>query len=81
VTIKGTSGSLTASTTIALTVGCTPTAITPYISINGGSTWTEESSATVSSTSAVRSRPAADHGTGPVPTSTHRPCVRSIAFR
>jgi hypothetical protein len=53
VTIKGTSGSLTASTTIALTVGCTPTAITPYISINGGSTWTEESSATVSSTSAV----------------------------
>jgi len=31
--------------------GCTPTAITPYISINGGSTWTEESSATATSTS------------------------------
>ncbi len=53
VTIKGTSGSLTASTTIALTISCTPTTIVPYISINGGSTWTEESSATVSSTSAA----------------------------
>jgi hypothetical protein len=53
VTIKGTSGSLTASTTIALTVRCTPTSIVPYISVNGGSTWTEESSATVSSTSTV----------------------------
>jgi len=30
---------------------CTPTAITPYISVNNGSTWTEENSATVSSTS------------------------------
>ena len=29
---------------------CTPTAIVPYISVNGGSSWTEESSATVSST-------------------------------
>jgi hypothetical protein len=53
VTIKGTSGSLTASTTIALTISCTPTTIVPYISINGGSTWTQESSATVSSPSAV----------------------------
>jgi hypothetical protein len=53
VTIKGTSGSLTASTTIALTISCTPTTIVPYISINGGSTWTEESSATVSSPSTV----------------------------
>jgi hypothetical protein len=53
VTIKGTSGSLTASTTIALTVSCTPTTITPYISINGGSTWTQESSATVNSPSTV----------------------------
>jgi hypothetical protein len=38
---------------VLLTLGggsCTPTAITPYISINGGSTWTEESSATVTST-------------------------------
>jgi hypothetical protein len=53
ITIKGTSGSLTASTTIALTVSCTPTTITPYISINGGSTWTQESSATVNSPSTV----------------------------
>jgi hypothetical protein len=53
VTITGTSGSLTATTTISLTVTssvCTPTAIVPYISVNGGSTWTEESAATVSST-------------------------------
>jgi glucuronoarabinoxylan endo-1,4-beta-xylanase len=56
VTIKGTSGSTTASTTVALTVSsgsCTPTAIVPYISVNGGSTWTQESAATVSSTSAA----------------------------
>jgi len=51
VTIKGTSGILTASTSIALTISCTPTTIVPYISINGGSTWTEESTATVTSTS------------------------------
>jgi len=51
VTIKGTSGSLTASTTIALAISCTPTTIVPYISLNGGSTWTKESSATVSSKS------------------------------
>jgi hypothetical protein len=31
--------------------GCTPTAITPYISVNNGSTWSEETAATVSSTS------------------------------
>ena len=30
---------------------CTPTTITPYISVNNGSSWTEENSATVSSTS------------------------------
>ena len=36
---------------VLLTRGsCTPTAITPYISINGGSTWTEESSTAVDST-------------------------------
>ena len=54
VTITGTSGSTTASATVALTVNassvCTPTAITPYVSVNGGSTWAEASSATVSST-------------------------------
>ena len=32
--------------------GCTPTTITPYISVNNGSTWSEETAATVSSTSA-----------------------------
>ena len=31
--------------------GCTPTAITPYLSVNNGSSWAEETSATVSSTS------------------------------
>jgi len=54
VNITGTSGSTTASTTISLTVSsgtCTPTTIVPYISVNGGSTWTQESSATVSTTS------------------------------
>jgi hypothetical protein len=30
---------------------CSPTSITPYISVNGGSSWSEENSATVSSTS------------------------------
>jgi hypothetical protein len=53
VTVKGTSGSLTASTTIALTISCTPTTIVPYITVNGGSSWTEESSTTVSSSSTV----------------------------
>jgi endo-1,4-beta-xylanase len=56
VTVTGTSGSTTASTTIALTVVssvCTPTAIVPYISVNGGSSWTQASSATVSSTTAA----------------------------
>jgi hypothetical protein len=51
VTIKGTSGSLTASTTIALTISCSPTPIVPYIYVN--STWTKESSVTVSSPSTV----------------------------
>ena len=54
VTITGTSGSLTATTSISLTVTgsgvCTPTTITPFISVNGGTTWTEESAATVTST-------------------------------
>jgi len=56
VTISGTSGTLTASTTISLTVGtttCTSTAITPYISVNGGTSWSEETSATVTSSSTV----------------------------
>ena len=56
ITITGTSGSTTASTTIALTVAsgsCTPTTIVPYISVNGGSSWTQASSATVTSTSAA----------------------------
>jgi hypothetical protein len=41
---------------------CTPTTITPYISVNNGSTWSEETSATVSSTST-------DVDLGPQPTS------------
>jgi hypothetical protein len=53
ITITGTSGSLSATTTIALTVtgSCTATAIVPYISVSG--TWTEESTATVASTTTV----------------------------
>jgi len=31
--------------------GCTPSSVTPYISVNNGSSWAEENSATVSSTS------------------------------
>jgi hypothetical protein len=53
VTITGTSGSTTASTTVSLTVTsgvCTPATIVPYISVNGGSTWTQESSVSVGST-------------------------------
>jgi len=34
------------------TGGCTPTTITPYISVNNGSSWAQENTATVSSTSA-----------------------------
>jgi hypothetical protein len=33
------------------TGGCSPTSITPYISVNNGSSWSEENSATVGSTS------------------------------
>jgi hypothetical protein len=55
VTITGTSGGTSETTTISLTVNssgsCTPTAIVPYISVSG--TWTEESTATVTSTTTV----------------------------
>jgi hypothetical protein len=51
VAFTSTSVAMTPYEVVLLTRGsCTPTAITPYISINGGSTWTEESSATVGST-------------------------------
>ena len=55
VTITGTSGTLSSSTTFTLIVtgNCTQTPIVPFISVNGGSTWTEESTATVSSTATV----------------------------
>ena len=39
------------SSSISTGGSCTPTSITPYIAVNGGSTWAEETSATVSSTS------------------------------
>jgi hypothetical protein len=61
VTIIGTSGSLTANTTIALTISCTPTTIVPYIYVNGA--WKEESSVTVSS-------PTTMVDLGPQPTSS-----------
>jgi hypothetical protein len=49
-TITATSSGLTSASASFEVVSCTPTAIVPYISVNGGSAWTEESSATVSST-------------------------------
>jgi hypothetical protein len=52
--VTGTGGSGTGPT-------CTPTAITPYISVNGGTTWTEENTATVASSASV--------SLGPQPTS------------
>jgi hypothetical protein len=61
-TLTGTAGGVRASTSFTLTIGCSPTAIVPYISVNGGSTWTQESSATVASTTT-------DVDLGPQPTS------------
>jgi cellulose 1,4-beta-cellobiosidase len=54
VTIAGTSGSLSASTTIALTITgtCTPTAIVPYLQVNGAA-WQETNVATVTATTAT----------------------------
>jgi kumamolisin len=54
VTILGSSGTLTATTTITLTItaaSCTPTAISPYIYVSAS--WHYESSATVSSPTAL----------------------------
>jgi hypothetical protein len=60
VTITGTSGSLTATTSISLSVTnsgvCTPTAITPYIQVNGAA-WVEEATATVASGATVNLGP------------------------
>ena len=69
VTVTGTSGSLKQSTAIALTVSmtaptatptptssCTPTAITPYIQVSGGS-WLQTASVTVSAGSSVNLGP------------------------
>ena len=51
VTITGTSGSTSATTTVQLTVTAAPTPIVPYVYVNG--TWTEEASATVSAGATV----------------------------
>jgi galactose oxidase len=59
VTITGTSASLTASTAIALTItsgACTPTAITPYIRVNGAA-WQEIATASVATGSTVNLGP------------------------
>lgn len=61
VTITGTSGTLSASTTIALTVtgsgtGCTPTAITPYLQVNGGA-WQNTNVASVAAGATVNLGP------------------------
>jgi hypothetical protein len=55
VTVTGTSGTSTASTVIAVTVtpiGCTPTAITPYLEV-GTAAWQQTNVATVTSTTTV----------------------------
>jgi len=46
---------------IPITSGCTPTAITPYLQVNGG-TWEEESSATVASGATVNLGPQPSSG-------------------
>jgi hypothetical protein len=60
VTITGTSGSLTAATSISLTVTgtsvCSPTAITPFVQVNGAA-WVSENTATVASGSTVNLGP------------------------
>jgi hypothetical protein len=58
-TVTGTSGSVAASTSVLLTVTgtpCTPTAITPYIQVNGAA-WQQASTATVAVGSAVNLSP------------------------
>jgi glucuronoarabinoxylan endo-1,4-beta-xylanase len=65
VTITGTSGSLKATTTLSLTVissSCTPTAITPYLQVNGG-TWQQANTATVVSGATVNLGPQPIGGT------------------
>jgi glucuronoarabinoxylan endo-1,4-beta-xylanase len=59
ITITGTSGSLKATTSISLTVissSCAPTAITPYIQVNGAA-WQETATASVASGSTVNLGP------------------------
>jgi hypothetical protein len=60
ITITGISGGLTETTSVSLTVTgpvvCTPTAITPYIQINGAA-WVETNIATVASGSTVNLGP------------------------
>jgi len=63
--ITGTSGTLTASTTITLTITsgtCTPTAITPYLQVNGGA-WQQATTATVASGATVNLGPQPLSGT------------------
>ncbi len=65
VTVTGTSGSLTASTAIEVTIsapGCTPTAITPYIEVNGAA-WLQAATATAASGSTVNFGPQPMGGT------------------
>jgi hypothetical protein len=64
ITVTGKSGTLTATTAIALTVtgSCVPTAITPYLQLNGGA-WQQASTATVASGSNVNLGPWPDGGT------------------
>jgi len=65
ITVTGTSGSLTETTTIAVTVStgsCTPTAITPYLQVNGGA-WQQVASASVPAAATVNLGPQPVTGT------------------
>jgi hypothetical protein len=65
VTINGISGTLSASTTIAVSVSggtCIPTAITPYLQVNGGA-WQQASTASVPAAATVNLGPQPISGT------------------
>ena len=65
IAVTGVSNSLTASTAISLVVGgsnCTPTAITPYLQVNGAA-WQQTATATVAAGSSVNLGPQPLSGT------------------
>lgn len=56
ITVTTVDGNKTATCAINVTSGCTPTAITPYIQVNGG-TWQQTGSVTITSGSTVKLGP------------------------